>query len=398
MKDTKPPKILFIGAVTFEETSGSHALFYRLFENYPTNHLQIIGSHKSRNDNFKECRLPDVEYHILDKEPYWSDFRFQKGEHFFLIRWANLGMQVFQLFFYYFRILKIAKSFEPDMVLSLTMDFHWYMAFKIAKRINVPLDLVLHDRWEPNTDFYLRKYLLKKFEVVFRSARNRFCISPTMERFYFNKTGVASDVVYPTGKKCKSDLKQTIDKNTDKKLTVVFFGNIWKPQIEIDNLAHILHEKGIDLVFFSNRTSTFFKNIRHLKNVKTNLFLKQEDLIDWCKCNADILYLPMYFDAEETEMVQCSFPSKIVDYTSLGLPVLIHAPEISSIVKFAQSNNDLPFSEIVTSENRLDLERAVDTLMNERHRQNLGENSLKIWKKFFAPDVVRESFFKKIDY
>ena len=98
----------------------------------------------------------------------------------------------------------------------------------------------------------------------------------------------------------------------------------------------------------------------------------------------------------EREMVQCSFPSKLVDYTSLGLPVLIHAPEISSIVEFAKSNDDLAFAEIVTTENKTDLENAVNALTNGAYRKKLGENSLKIWQKFFAPEVVRKSFFDKL--
>lgn len=390
---TKSPKILFIGAITFEETSGSHPLFYRLFKEYPADQLMIIGSHKYRNSKFLMKRLPNVTYHIIESFGIFT-FRFPGEKRLLFIRGLNFGIEVAQMVYYYFRIKKIVKTFKPDSILTLTMDFHWYLAHKVAKKLNIPLDLVLHDLWEPNTERRIRTYLARKFGTVFMSARNRFCISPTMERFYFKKWGIPSEVVYPIGKKEKISTKD--EKKETKTLTVVFFGNIWNPQSQMIELARILDKKGMQLVLFSNRDLTFFSEKYDLRNVIFNSFIENEALLKWCKVNADILYLPMYFDKMETEMVQCSFPSKIVDYTSLGLPILIHAPKISSIVEFAECNKDLPFAEVVTTENIGELEQAVIALSNENHRKVLGNNSKKIWQKFFAPEVVRKSFFDKV--
>jgi len=66
MTEKHLPKIVFIGAVTFEETTGSHLLFYRLFKDYPPEKLMIIGSHKFRNPTFPPSRLPKVIYHLIE--------------------------------------------------------------------------------------------------------------------------------------------------------------------------------------------------------------------------------------------------------------------------------------------------------------------------------------------
>ncbi len=385
------PKILFLGAITFEETSGSHTLFYRLFKNYPPEKLVVIGSHKSRNPRFPKATLPNVKYHIIkDSESPTITFR-----RIPFIRKIKQRLYIARLLQFYFQKIEgIIKDFKPDVILSLTMDYHWYVAYHISKKMDIPLDLVLHDRWEPNVDKYIRTFLQGKFRKVFSYARNRFCISPTMEHFYFEQLGIHSDVVYPIG------TLQNYEKHEEKvvePLKIVYFGNIWAPQPTLIQLAHLLDKKGMELVIFSNQDIEFFKkNGLKSSNLIAYPFRKQAELMAWCNAHASIFYLPMYFDEKEKDMIRCSFPSKLVDYTSLGLPVIIHAPERSSIVQFTKQYHNLPFAEVITNEDEISLEKAISALMNEQHRKKLGDNSLKIWRKVFAPEVVRKTLFDKI--
>ena len=136
-----------------------------------------------------------------------------------------------------------------------------------------------------------------------------------MGQFYFNQHGIHSDVVYPIGSDKKINVG--VERKEEKPLTVVFFGNIWKPLSQLNKLATILNKRGIRLVLFCNRNVEFFGETGKLENVTINALISNEDLMKWCKIHADIFYLPMYFDKDEIDMVKTSFPSKIVDYLSL---------------------------------------------------------------------------------
>jgi hypothetical protein len=387
------PKILFIGAVTFEEISGSHSFFYRLFTGYPADRLMVIGSHRSRNPIFPPKRLPDVSYIILE-------------EKVGLMKDAPANISFFSKLMLYHHILKqlqasydfieqVAKKFNPDLILTLSMDYYWYLAYQLSKRLNIPLELVLHDRWESSTMGRITMFLSPNFRKVFKYARHRFCISPSMENYYYNQLGIHSDILYPI-----SRIKVTNHSSTRNRqfLNLVFFGNIWYHHPTLIKLAHVLYDKNIELVLFSNKDVDFFKS-HGLKtsNVTAKFFLEDhEDLLDWCRANADILYLPMHFDDYHKQNIKCSFPSKIADYTSLGLPIIIHAPSNSSVAEFAAANSGCKFAEVVTSDSEDELAAALDRLMNSQYREQLGRNSLLIWHKFFDPEVVRSSFFEKI--
>ena len=388
-----PPRILFIGSVTFEETSGSHTIFYRLFKNYPSDCLLVIGSHKSRNPSFPTKRLPKVTY-FLTEQLGLPIFRLRIAKHLPFIRRFHSYISILELFSSFFKIKRIAKSFKPDIILTLTMDVHWYLAYRLSMSMDIPLDVVLHDKLEWFIPQRLQPFFEEQFKRVYTQARNRFCISPTMEQFYYKRMGIHAEVSYPIGTANKVNF---LNKPNNINPTIVFFGNIWLPQPTIIELAHLLDKKRGNITLFSNRDLSFFR--RHglrTGNLVANSFRKNEDLLKWCNQYADILYLPMYFDENEKDMVECSFPSKLIDYLSLGLPIIIHAPANSSIVEFAKMNKDLPFAEIVVSNDKKKLEACLCKLLDLEYRQQLGHNATKVWDKYFAPEVVRQAFFEKI--
>jgi len=294
----------------------------------------------------------------------------------------------------------LIESYKPDLILTLTMYFEWQIAYKIARRLQLPLELVLHDRWESFVNPYSAKQMRPKFKKVYQFAKHRFCISPTMEKLYHQETGVRGDVLFPIGNDHIPSVELVHDDlvNQEKKhLTVVFFGNIWRPLPTIIDLAHCLFEKGIKLVLFSNRDINFLREHGlQTPNVSAKHFLPNNELLTWCKMNADILYLPKSFDNDQELLIQYSFPSKLVDYTSLGLPIIIHAPRIASIVEFAEANKDTKFAEVVTSNEPDALASSITALMDEDYRNKLGKNSLKVWQRFFAAKVVKSHFFDKI--
>jgi hypothetical protein len=378
-------RVLFIGAVTLEEASGSHAFCYRLFRNYPADKLRVVASHRFRNQAFPSQRLPGVEYSILRE--------YAKGRRYPPIFWLTTMLEYLHA---YAVVRSVARSYRPELIVTLCMDYHWYVAHKLARALGLPLILILHDRWENNTEAPLRKRLRPRFAEVFARAEHRFCISPTMARLYREGLGIGSDVLYPIAAVDRPLGAASRPARDLRKL--VFFGNLWQYLPAFGHLARVLRACGIELVIFCNRPASFFREhgLTESNLVFKGFVAEHERILAWCSEHADVLYLPLSFAQERAEEVLYSFPSKLADYTALGLPLLIHAPARSSLVEFARDNAGLTFAEVAVQESGGCLADAVRRLADVNYRGMLGRNSRLVWERFFAPQTVRASFFDKV--
>jgi len=93
---------------------------------------------------------------------------------------------------------------------------------------------------------------------------------------------------------------------------------------------------------------------------------------------ADILFLPFPFEEKSKYVTLSSFPTKTSDYLISGKPILICAPEYSSIVRYARNYS---FAEIV---NELDEEKLAQAIYRiwkvKEHRNKLVSNAFSTFR------------------
>jgi hypothetical protein len=83
--------------------------------------------------------------------------------------------------------------------------------------------------------------------------------------------------------------------------------------------------------------------------------------------------------------MRMSFPSKLTDYTAVGLPLLICGPEDCAAVRWAQANPGV--AEVVASDDAAALGVAVDRLCRDRdHRIALACTAQRVGKRDFAAE------------
>ena len=109
---------------------------------------------------------------------------------------------------------------------------------------------------------------------------------------------------------------------------------------------------------------------------------------------ANVLFLPMTFEAREKANMQVSFPSKLTEYTAAGLPLLIYGPEYCSAVRWARENVDS--AEVVTQEGMPGLEQALRNLSDPARRETLGRRAIELGNRFFSYDAAMEVFLPAI--
>jgi hypothetical protein len=99
-------------------------------------------------------------------------------------------------------------------------------------------------------------------------------------------------------------------------------------------------------------------------------------------------------DVGERENMELSFPSKLADYTAVGLTLLICGPRYCSAVKWADDYS--PVAEVVFSEDRAELAQAISRLQPSQHRQFLAERALAVGERLFSHVEAERTFFSAL--
>jgi hypothetical protein len=101
-------------------------------------------------------------------------------------------------------------------------------------------------------------------------------------------------------------------------------------------MAALLARLGGYLDLYSQATGEVLTGHRlDLPNVRLRGFFSAAEAGERVGQTAHILFLPASFDPRERIDIATLFPSKLADYTAIGLPILVWGPSYSSAVRWA---------------------------------------------------------------
>ena len=330
MSKKELPKILYLGDVPVELSSAGATLLYRLLQYYPKEKLLIIQGIGVDED---QPRIPGVQYYVwrskLERLRYTRLAKYTKG--LFL---ANQLMVTG-------KAKKIIQSFQPDIILTVSIRLMWLNAFRFSEQFNIPLYVILHDDWLSSEDHgKWQNYLADMFGKMYRHASGRFCISPAMEKYYFSLYGVHGDVIYPSrGKDDHLFPMISEKKQAGRGLKFCYAGSLYTgdfaPMLDLISY-HIGKQKG-ELHIFSywdKETLAQYANLSE-KHVTFHPFMHSAELMRKMNEEMDVAILLNSYIHEEP--FRYNFSSKLVDYISAGLPVMFWGPASSGSIAWALS-------------------------------------------------------------
>jgi glycosyltransferase involved in cell wall biosynthesis len=379
------PRLLYVGDVPVEASYHGSALLHRLLLNYPADKLTILET-AARSQ--PKRRLPNVEYlsHPIGKLR-WLNTRF----HPYAVAWfSRAGKRSAP------KISQSINGFDFDSVFTVAHGFGWLAAAELANRRKVPLHLAVHDDWPRVADIAprFRTWLDKQFATVYRQARSRLCVSPAMCRFYEDRYGVPATVIYPTraADAANFDAPPARLAKTDKPFTIAFAGTInSRGYIDaLKTLQTVLKPVSGRLLIFGPLTADVAVSVG-LNDPNTRLcgLLSSDQLLMQLRAEVDALFVPMSFAATDRVNMEMAFPSKLADYTAVGLPLLIYGPPYCSAVTWAQENPGV--AEVVSCE--ADLGNAIALLaQNPSRRLALGARALEVGRQYFLHASIEQVF------
>jgi len=141
----------------------------------------------------------------------------------------------------------------------------------------------------------------------------------------------------------------------------------------------------LDLLTYS-QPSAFLDSLPHRKWVTVAQGLSlPERTVRMSKALA--LYLPYSFEEVEKHMVSTSFSCKLLEYFTVGRPILVYGPEYASIPRYFRQQN-LP----LCATNRRQLREFLTNLRN-KDMTDLLQAYKGVWTRLHCPESIRARIF-----
>ena len=280
----------------------------------------------------------------------------------------------------------------------MTHGYSWLSAAKVATDRKLPLHLICHDDWATSVPvcLFLRAWAERVFGKYYRAAASCLCVSPFMVEEYERRYGVRGTVLYPSRASDCLEFQsppERVQKNR-RQFTCAFAGSINSAGYvnALKAIANGLNaENGRLLIFGPLKPENAQLNGLNQPNIELHGLVKSDELIRRFREEADVLFVPMSFDTADKPNMQMGFPSKLTDYTAVGIPLLVYGPEYCSAVRWARENPVV--AETVVAEKPGELSAAVQRLgASGQYRASLGATALKIGRRCFDHSVVQTQF------
>ena len=336
-------------------------------------------------------RLPGVAYeHFFAAVPRLLRTRYTRLYEAFVARSASARGR---------RLQARVRAMQPDVILTVAHGYAWITAAAIARALSVPLIVIVHDDWPRCHSWLLgtAEWIDRQLGTVLHQAAAVFSVSPFMAQDYERRYQKHSEVMYPSrGEDCPrfddpAPLRQG-------RCNIAFAGTIAGRGYGelLKSAAEAAAAQGGKLLLFSGVTQELFEQQGlHHPAIEYRRMLPSPDMIRTMREDADFLYVPMSFAASDASNMEKGFPSKLTDYTAVGLPLLIVGPEYCSAVQWAAKNPGVAAVVTQASEKALGAKLA-ELISSPAVRQQLARTALEVGEKCFSPEIARRIFMQSI--
>ena len=286
------------------------------------------------------------------------------------------------------QLRELLSGFSPDAVLTVAHGYSWVTAARYAEQIGVPLHLIIHDDWPRIVAG--QAGVEREFARVYRQAASRLCVSPFMAEEYTRRYGVAGTVLLPARAPNAATFSGVADRlhNSHGGPVFVFAGTINSPgyaKLLAELAAQLARHDGTLRIYGPVTPAQAKASGLTAVNIQLEGWMPSSQLLQHLRSGADVLFVPMSFADADRWNMRMSFPSKLTDYTTVGLPLLICGPDDCAAVRWAQANPGV--AEVVTSEDAAALGVAVDRLCGDRdHRIALACTAQSVGKRDFGAE------------
>ncbi|NNM58825.1 MAG: glycosyltransferase [Legionellales bacterium] len=321
-------KLLIVTPVAPPSPTGQSIILERLFESWSTKNYCFLVTQESSSSANEKATVPI--YSLISKNKTQKQY-IKKSSAFFSKIKKKLS-NALTFVFLLKKILFIIKKEKISILICSTGDPLTFPASAIICKLKkIPLILYIFDdyiyQWPQP---FIRKLakLIEKPCVKLSSdiiVQNEFLAKIYHERYHIQPIVIHNKL----SRKMTVATPKTFEMPGDIPIKIVYTGSIYYVHYDAFlNLTSYIKqsEKKIELHIYTAQDEIQLKGIgiTH-ENIFYHNYLPQDQIQAKLK-QADLLFLPLSFLDENTNIVMTSAPGKMAEYMASGVPVLAHTP------------------------------------------------------------------------
>jgi glycosyltransferase involved in cell wall biosynthesis len=278
------------------------------------------------------------------------------------------------------------------VVFTVACGHGWITAKKYASKYNLPL-VVRFDDWWPDTvrlHSPFKASYSRNYRRLAEVADLRLCISQGMlEELGCDRESVVILPIPESGRPIQSPLP----KHTP--FRVCYLGNLYDYGPMLALLAEeAKNAADLRLEFRGNEPNwpNALKE-RMMANGQLHGYLEGEEFQQWYE-SFDCYLVAMFFEVKQRRRVKTCFATKLLDYASMGRPIVVWAPEESAVITWARKSSAAVC--VTTSDPAAVITALRDLRIDDQKRLELGRRARAAYESDFDPTLLQQTFDKAI--
>jgi Glycosyl transferase 4-like domain len=391
------PRIAVISDVGVERTGAGALLLHRLLNGYPSERLRIFCNpvHASSTPG---VRLSGISYQNID-------YRFSR---LLQTRFNPLGpvAAAYQMQLYARLVRQSLADFRPQALISVANGYLWFTADAVAKQLGIPLHLFLHEDWPQLITLHRRGALRRLvmaaarqlIKPIFARPGARFSVSPGMADELRARYGLESEVFYPNRGEDSPEPVVRVQDDGSRPPTVAHAGFIHLAGNAdlLRSVAALLEPLGGHLDLYTQHSEAELAGFGLVGPAVRRIgYFPAREFAERVAATAHALFLTASFDEKDRTHERTLFPSKLADYTGIGLPIFIWGPRYSSAARWAAENPGAAL--IFTDRDEKPVADAIARISRDAgYARTLAGGAVDIGKRFFELSTAREQLYRAL--
>jgi len=281
---------------------------------------------------------------------------------------------------------------KPSAILTVLWDIYPLLAMRLSKSWKVPLSVIIHDQPELWTKSEAEHRLIRqRSATILNQAARVWPVSRELGDVYKLKETQKISVLSPIPEENSwsfSEWKSYFKSHP----VVAHAGSLHQFQLpNLQSLASALQKvNGTLLLITPGNNPVLSKLLEVYPNVKYHEpFAHNRDVIKFLSDNASCILVSYSFGVSEQPWAATSFPSKLVEFSHLGLPVLILAPSSTAISNWAKEHQWLSY---ISQLNEAEFLKVLNKLTVKETWLEMAQQTQKVALNEFNPNLIQSQF------
>jgi len=311
-----------------------------------------------------------------------------------LWKWANDFWFLIEFYLpIHWLVPRPAKDSSRSLVLTVACGYAWITAAKYAEMHGIPL-AVKFDDWTPDcgpVQRHLQPFFEKYFRLLHQKAAVSICVSEGMKEELGE--GAPRPVVLSIPEEGRPPGPSRL---REVPVRVGYLGNMYDYGPMLAELAEAASSHPDIRFEFRGSEPNWPASLKKRMRDSGQLhgFGEGEGFKKWFE-SFDFYLVAMFFDDQQRRRVRTCFSTKMMEYLSLGRPIIVWAPEESAAVQWAKKTGA---ASCVTDKSPLAVIQEIERLCADATLCDaIGRKARQAYEGDYSPRVIQDIFESAIE-